>query len=523
MISSIIIVLVIVLVFAAICPSKKPSNPHPLPPGPTPLPYVGCIIQMLLNQLLLKQPIIKWIEKLMEKFKTQILCIRLGPSTHVIIVTSPELACEFLHKQDDIFISRPEILSAELVSNGYRSAILAPFGDQWRKMRKVLHQHLLSSQSHRWLEPKRNEEADHLLSYICNQIAKQENVVDGGLINIRIVSRHFCANLMTKIVFGTRVFGDGMEAGGSGEEECAHLTALFTILKYLYAFCITDYFPWLRGKIDIDGHEKKTRKALEIIRKYQDPLVDERIRMWERGARRETSDLLDALITHENPKLTPNEIKAQIIELMIATIDNPSNAVEWAMAEMINEPVLLERAVKELDKVVGRNRLVEERDLPQLNYLKACIKECFRLHPFAPLNPPHVPIMNTTVAGYFIPRGSHVMLSRRGLGRNPDVWEDPLRFEPERHLTWEENQVVLSDDDLTMISFSTGKRGCPGVVLGSTITTMLLARMVQGFSWGLPCNLSSVDLAESNGESCLAKPLVAVAKPRLPHHLYPKE
>lgn len=208
---------------------------------------------------------------------------------------------------------------------------------------------------------------------------------------------------------------------------------------------------------------------------------------------------------------------------MIATIDNPSNAVEWAMAEMINEPVLLERAVKELDRVVGRSRLVEERDLPQLNYLKACIKECFRLHPFAPLNPPHVPIQNTTVAGYFIPKGSHVLLSRRGLGRNPDVWEDPLRFDPERHLTWEENPVVLSDDDLTMISFSTGKRGCPGVMLGSTITTMLLARMVQGFSWGLPSNVSSVDLAESNAELCLAKPLVAVAKPRLPHHLYPED
>lgn len=208
---------------------------------------------------------------------------------------------------------------------------------------------------------------------------------------------------------------------------------------------------------------------------------------------------------------------------MIATIDNPSNAVEWAMAEMINQPVLLERAVKELDRVVGRNRLVEERDLPQLNYLKACLKECFRLHPFAALNPPHVAIKDTTVAGYFIPKGSHVMLSRRGLGRNPDVWEDPLRFDPERHLTWEENGVVLSDDDLTMISFSTGKRGCPGVVLGSTITTMLLARMVQGFSWGLLCNLSSVDLAEGNDDPCLAKPLVAVAKPRLPHHLYPED
>ena len=97
-----------------------------------------------------------------------------------------------------------------------------------------------------------------------------------------------------------------------GKDCLRNITALFTILEYLYAFCITDYFPWLRGKTDLDGHEKNTRKALEIVRKYQDPLVNERIQMWKSGARMENSDLLDALIKQDEPKLTPDEIKAQI-------------------------------------------------------------------------------------------------------------------------------------------------------------------------------------------------------------------
>ena len=128
---------------------------------------------------------------------------------------------------------------------------------------------------------------------------------------------------------------------------------------------------------------------------------------------------------------------------MLAAIDNPSNTIEWAMGEMIKEPMILKRAIKELDDEVGRDRLVEERDLPQLNYIKACIKEAFRLHPFAPFNPPHVSMMDTTIAGYFIPKGSHVMLSRPGLGRNPNVWMNPMRFNPDRHLGVEGNQVVL--------------------------------------------------------------------------------
>ncbi|KAM0042257.1 putative phenylalanine N-monooxygenase [Helianthus debilis subsp. tardiflorus] len=59
---------------------------------------------------------------------------------------------------------------------------------------------------------------------------------------------------------------------------------------------------------------------------------------------------------------------------MVATIDNPSTAVEWTICEMINEPMILEKAAEELGHVVGRQRLVEERDMPQLNYLKSCMK-----------------------------------------------------------------------------------------------------------------------------------------------------
>ncbi|KAI3515709.1 hypothetical protein L1887_14612 [Cichorium endivia] len=490
-----------VIIFLAKFLELKPSsNQHRLPPGPTGLPFLGCTIQMLLNR-----PTFRWIDKLMAQFNTPILCIRLGPSTHVMIVSCPNLACEFLRNQDVVFSSRPDILSADLISDGYRAIGLSPSGDQCRKMKKILIHDVLSTRMHKWLQPKRDEEANHLLRYIWNQIQKQDTPTEGGLVNIRITSQHFCGNLIRKMIFGTRFFGEGMEDEGPGEEETEHVASLFTILKCLYGFCITDYFPCLRGKTDFDGHEKITRTAVQRARKYQDRLIDERIRMWNEGERK-----------------TTDEIKAQILELMIATIDNPSNAIEWTMGEMINEPTILKRAVDELDREVGRNRLVEERDLQNLNYIKACIKEAFRLHPFAPFNPPHVSMSNTTVAGYFIPKDSHVLLSRPGLGRNPNVWKDPMRFNPDRHLDADGRQVFLSDDELRLLSFSTGKRGCPGVVLGSTITTMMLARMVQGFTWEVPHNESGIKLVENHDDLSLAKPLLVVAKPRLPHYLYQK-
>ncbi|KAM0042055.1 putative isoleucine N-monooxygenase [Helianthus debilis subsp. tardiflorus] len=357
---TIILLFIMFIIVYRFLTKKSSSNQFSLPPGPIPLPFIGCTIQMLLN----KQNFPGWIHKFMDKYDTPILCIRLGPSTHVVVVSSPDLACEFLKKQDELFISRPDFLSSYLISGGYLTTGVTPLGEQWRKMKRIIHREMLSPRIHKWLQPKRDEEADLLLWYICNQIEKQDAIVDGGMINVRTMSQHFFGNILRNMFFGKRFFGQGMGDGGPGKEETKVVDALFTILKYLYAFCITDYFPWLRGKTDFDGHEKIMKTAIGIVRRYHDPLIDERNQMWNNGSRKEKCDLLDVLITNEDPKLTPEEIKAQIVEIMIAAIDNTSNAIEWAIAEMINKPTILKRAVEESDHVVGRQKLVEERDLP---------------------------------------------------------------------------------------------------------------------------------------------------------------
>uniref|UniRef100_A0A0A8YM34 C79A1 n=1 Tax=Arundo donax TaxID=35708 RepID=A0A0A8YM34_ARUDO len=190
---------------------------------------------------------------------------------------------------------------------------------------------------------------------------------------------------------------------------------------------------------------------------------------------------------------------------------------------MVNNPEVLEKAVAEIDRVVGHDRLLQESDIPQLNYLKACIREAFRLHPVAPFNLPHVALADTTVAGYHIPRGSHVILSRTGLGRNPGVWDDPLRFDPGRHIAAgnPKAEVALTENDLRFISFSTGRRGCVAASLGTAMCIMLFGRLLQGFTWSKPAGVGAVDLSESRHGTFMAKPLVLRAEPRLPAHLYP--
>lgn len=78
----------------------------------------------------------------------------------------------------------------------------------------------------------------------------------------------------------------------------------------------------------------------------------------------------------------------------------------------------------------------------------------------------------------------------------------------------------LTEPELRFISFSRGRRGCIGVALGSEMSIMLLARLVQGFSCNVPPNKQKIDLTESKYHLFLAEPLHAQAKPRLPADIY---
>ncbi|KAK7305546.1 hypothetical protein VNO77_43452 [Canavalia gladiata] len=482
-----------------------------LPLGPTPWPIVGNLPELLTNK-----SAFRWIQKLMNDLNTEIACIRLG-NIHVIPVTSPEIARKFLVKNDAVFASRPLNWSSEYISGGYLTVATVPMGEQWKKMKKVLSNELLSPLRHNWLHDKRVQEADNLVCFVYNQCKS-----GGGLVDVRVAAQHYAGNVIRRVIFNKRYFGKGREDGGPGFEEVEHVEALFTLLNYLFAFSISDYLPCVRG-FDLDGHKKLTKEASKVVKKYHDPIIEDRIQQWNDGKRVLEEDLLDVFISlkdgHGNALLTQDEIKSQITEMMIATVDNPSNAIEWGLSEMINKPELVKKATEELDQVVGKKRQVQETDFAKLNYVKACAREAFRLHPINDFSIPHVSVEDTVVSNYstnyFIPKGSHVLLRRQGIGHNPKVWKEPLKFKPERHLKNDGSTLVLAEPSLDILTFSTGRRSCPGLMLGTAMTFMLFGRLLHAFDWSVPPNHSTIDLSESQGDTTKAKPLVAFAKPRL--------
>ncbi|KAI7987315.1 Trimethyltridecatetraene synthase [Camellia lanceoleosa] len=102
--------------------------------------------------------------------------------------------------------------------------------------------------------------------------------------------------------------------------------------------------------------------------------------------------------------------------------DTSSVTVEWAISKLVKQPQFLRKATEELDRVIARDRWVEEKDIPQLPYINLIAKETMRLHHVATLLAPHYSIEDCNVAGYDIPKGTTVFLNTWGIARDLNLW-----------------------------------------------------------------------------------------------------
>lgn len=171
------------------------------------------------------------------------------------------------------------------------------------------------------------------------------------------------------------------------------------------------------------------------------------------------------------------------------------------------------KAREELATVIGSGRSVEESDNGRLPYLQAVVKETFRLHPPAPLLLPRHAQADTKIMGYTIPQGSRVFVNVWAMGRDEETWPEPDKFMPERFLG---RAVDLRGGDFNLIPFGGGRRICPGMPLAIRMVHLVLASLLNRFTWRLPAEVgrSGVDMDEKFGLTLTkAVPLCAIATP----------
>ncbi|GKE87122.1 cytochrome P450 71A1-like protein, partial [Tanacetum coccineum] len=207
-------------------------------------------------------------------------------------------------------------------------------------------------------------------------------------------------------------------------------------------------------------------------------------------------------------------------DLLAGGTESSAVTVEWAISQLLKKPEIFQKATEELDRVIGKNRWVQEKDMPNLPYVEAIAKETMRLHPVAPMLVPRRAREDCKVGGYDITEGTRVLVSVWTIGRDPKLWDKPEEFCPERFIG---RDIDVKGHDFELLPFGAGRRMCPGYSLGLKVIEATLANLLHGFTWNLPSKMTKDDLnmEEIFGLSTPKKfPLLTVAQPRLPAEMY---
>ena len=195
----------------------------------------------------------------------------------------------------------------------------------------------------------------------------------------------------------------------------------------------------------------------------------------------------------------------------MAGSESTSSSVEWALTELLLNPDVMAKAKAELTQLIGSNRKFEETDIDNLPYLNAVIKETLRLHPPIPLLVPRKATNDqTNFMGYSIPKNTQVFVNAWAIGRDADVWDDPLCFKPERFLN---SEVDYKGQNYELIPFGAGRRICAGLPLAHRLLHLILGSLIHEFEWKLGGKVTreTMDMKDRLGiVSRKLEPLLAV-------------
>ncbi|KAJ0712848.1 putative cytochrome P450 [Helianthus annuus] len=179
------------------------------------------------------------------------------------------------------------------------------------------------------------------------------------------------------------------------------------------------------------------------------------------------------------------------MNVLSAGTDPNAASVVWSMTLLIKNPKVMKKAQEEVRNMIGKKGKIDEDDLPKLTYLKAVIKETMRLYPPAPLLLPREAMKDAVLHCYKIKQKTIVYVNAYAIGRDPEFWESPEDFFPERFL---DSDIDFKGNDLELIPFGAGRRICPGMSMGVVMVELLLANLLYLFDWGLPDGIKKEDI-----------------------------
>ncbi|KAA8516658.1 hypothetical protein F0562_016836 [Nyssa sinensis] len=442
------------------------------PPGPPGWPVVGNMFDLgtMPHQALYK---------LRPKYGP-VLWLQLG-SVNTVVIQSAKAAAQLFKNQDSIFSDRkvPDAVTALGYSQG--SLVFGNYGAYWRIVRRLCSAELLVSRRINETAILRQKCIDNMIRWIEEDAAASRAQGQSGEVQLS----HFLFLFAYNVVGNLMLSRDLLDS--QSKEGHEFFDAMNKVMEWGGMPNVADYFPFLKW-IDPLGIKRNMEKDMRQAMKIAARFVEERVQEKQSGREKVKKDFLDVLLEYEgNGKEGPDKISERnviiiILEMFFAGSETSSSTIEWAMAELLRSPNSMRKVKEELDRIVGPNRKVEESDIDKLLYLKAVMKETLRLHPALPLLVPRNAMQDANYMGYLIPKDTQLLVNAWAIGRDPDSWDEPLSFKPDRFLG---NNIEYEGQHFELIPFGSGRRICVGLSLAHRVIHLGLATLLQTFDWEL--------------------------------------
>ncbi|XP_055827296.1 cytochrome P450 89A2-like [Solanum dulcamara] len=486
-----------------------PNSKKKLPPGPYSFPVI--------SSLLWAKRSFADLEPILRNLKAKygpLITLNIG-SRSAIFVATHSLAYQALVQQGSVFSDRPRaVATGAVLSSNQRNISSAPYGPIWRLLRRNLTSEIL--------HPSRIKSYSKARSWVLGILLQQ--LRHAQVDSVKLID-HFQYAMFCLLVL--MCFGDKLEKSQIKQIENIQRKLLLSFRR----FNILNFFPRV-GKIIFRNRWKELFELRQELESIFIPLIEARSRAKEQ--KMEHGDefvvayvdtLLNLKLPEENRNLNHGEIVSLCSEFLSAGTDTTSTALQWIMANLVKNPSIQEKLYQEIAGVVGEKQskltdeeVVKEEDLQKMPYLKAVILEGLRRHPPGHFVLPHTVTEEVELNGYVVPKNATINFMVAEMGLDPNVWEDPMEFRPERFLVEgsdKEGFDITGSRVIKMMPFGAGRRICPAYALAMLHLEYFAANLVWHFQWK-PEEGDDVDLSENLEFTVVMKnPLRARICPRV--------
>jgi len=473
-------------------------------PGPKGYPLIG-----VGYQLPPKAPAVfrSWAKEYGDVFK-----IRVGWYNWVVINT-PEAIREILEKQALVTSSKaPSPMGHDIVTGGNRMPTM-PYGPHWRALRSVVRQ-ITTVPITATFVPSQEFETKQLLFDLATDNENQRNFYQH--------MRRYAFSIIMTNTFGTRVKNwDHPDA-----QDAVRSQAILRRTSRPGAFLVDELPPLTSLPKWLQPGQKEAKEAAKEV-------LDIKMGLWRRLEKQVTSgkaphcyarEIYESKESWYAQGLTEEHlawISGGLVEAGFETTAATLNSLVLHLAA--NQRVQNE-AQEELMRIVGPNRLPTFADMQNLPYVRACVKEMLRMNPILAPGIRHFAGEDVVYKGHVIPKGTVLLANTAFLHYDPERFESPFEFMPERyldHTLYSSEYAAMSDPyKRDHFTFSTGRRTCPGARLAENSLNIALAGMIWAFEIrpplvnGVEAEMDSSDSMYLDAGFTIPKPFAARFLPR---------